>query len=283
MPAPQSAIMKQLARAQFMSFQIRVPDGWQDPSGDPQASHYSKAFKPSEKMSSPGAPPLFIPASLNKYHTDTQKMLIAKFGAFIDSTCDALCSAWSQWQSMAQMSGFVATGPTVVGGIMTPIPIEPFIMESAPMNTEQEMKYSSAIAQTISTQWLALSASITVTAPFPSHPPLAAFPSPVVPPPGIPNPVPIPMATACSAMLDPMVSVDVMKPMMMTALGDPRAQYAEKLFDAICTGFNQCYTQWKNTTLLNQICVSGGVPTWTPVSPAGPVVGVGMMMPGGLT
>jgi hypothetical protein len=281
MPAPQADAMKQFARAKFMSFSIRVPDGWQDPSGDPQAGHYGKAFKPSEKASSPGQPPLFIPASLNKYHTDTQKMLIAKFGAFIDGTCAALCSGWSQWQQLATMTAFVATGPTVVGGLMTPSPMLPWIMAgNPPMNTEQEMKYTNAIAQTISTQWLALSATITVTSPFPSHPPLAAFPSPVVT--SIPSVVPIPMATGCAAMADPLVSVDVMKPMMMAALQDPRAQYAEKLFEAICTGFNQCYTIWKNGTLLSNIMVSGGVPTWTPVSPAGPVVGVGIMTPGGL-
>jgi hypothetical protein len=284
MPAPQADAMKQFARAQFMSFNIRVPDGWQDPSGDPQASHYGKAFKPSEKSSSPGAPPLFTPASLNKYHTDTQKMLIAKFGAFIDGTCTALCSAWSQWQQMATMTALVATGPTVVGGLLTPVPMLPLILAgNPPMNTENEIKYTTAIAQTISQQWTLLAATIIISSPFPSHPPLAAFPSPAIPPPGIPNVVPIPMATACTAMADPLVSADVMKPLMMTALGDPKAQYAEKLFDAICTGFYQCYQIWKKATLFNQVCVSGAVPTWTPVSPAGPVVGIGMMMPGGMT
>jgi hypothetical protein len=281
MPAPQADMMKQLARTKFMGFQLRVPDGWQDPSGDPQASHYGKAFKASEKASSPGMPPLFTPASLNKYHTDTQKMLIGKIGTFMDNVCTALCSAWSNWQSTATMVGFVVMGPTIMGGQLLPIPLMPLILPSAPMNTENEMKYSQAIAQTISTQWTAMCATITLAAPFPSHPMFAAFTLPVVPPPGIPNQVPVPMASMPIAA--PLVSCDVMKPMMMAALGDPKAQYASNIFEAICFAFEQCFTLWKSTSMLNNIMGLGGVPTWTPLSPAGPVIGTATMLPGGIT
>ena len=52
-------------------------------------------------------PPLFQPASMNKYHTDTQKMHIDKVGTFIDGICSAICSAWSTWQSAATMVGVV--------------------------------------------------------------------------------------------------------------------------------------------------------------------------------
>ena len=100
MPAPQASAMQQLARLKFTSFNLKVPQNWQEPSGDPAAKHYGDAFKPEEKATAPaGMPPLFQPASLNKYHTDTQKMHIAKIGAFIDGTCSAICWAWSQWQT----------------------------------------------------------------------------------------------------------------------------------------------------------------------------------------
>ena len=114
MPAPQASAMKQLARLKFTSFSLKVPTNWRDPSGGTAADHYGKAFKQNEKASSPGMPPLFQPASLNKYHTDTQKMHIAKIGKFIDDTCTAICSAWSTWQSAATMVGVVINAVTAV-------------------------------------------------------------------------------------------------------------------------------------------------------------------------
>ena len=100
--------MQQLARLKFTSFNLKVPANWQEPQGE-LADMYGKALKPDEKVSSPGMPPLFQPASLVKPHTDTQKMHIAKFGAFIDGTCSAICSAWSQWQTAATMVGVCVT------------------------------------------------------------------------------------------------------------------------------------------------------------------------------
>src|SRR6266850_2477890 len=104
MPAPQASAVSQLARLKFTSFSLKVPQGWKDPQGA-AADHYGRAFKPEEKATAPGMPPLFQPASLNKYHTDAQKMHIGKIGSFIDDITKAICSAWSQWQSMATMVG----------------------------------------------------------------------------------------------------------------------------------------------------------------------------------
>src|SRR5436190_13174129 len=98
MPAPQATLFKQAARLKFTSFNLKVPQNWKQPQGE-DADHFSQAFKPNEKVSTPGMPPLFQPATLNKYHTDTQKMHIAKIGGFIDKTCDAIASAWSKWQT----------------------------------------------------------------------------------------------------------------------------------------------------------------------------------------
>src|SRR5579862_2122712 len=118
MPAPQAAIMQQIARTTFMSFGLVVPPNWQEPTGD-AADHYRRALKPEERMTTPGVPPLFQPASLSKYHTDTQKMMIANVGNFFDKTCQAICSAWAQWQSTATFAGFVVAGPIVSVGVLT--------------------------------------------------------------------------------------------------------------------------------------------------------------------
>ena len=92
-------MMQQLARLKFTSFNLKVPTR----TGRTRvairtAKHYGDAFKPAEKTTAPGVPPLVQPASLNKYHTDTQKMHIDKIGEFIDGICSAICSAWGTWQ-----------------------------------------------------------------------------------------------------------------------------------------------------------------------------------------
>src|SRR5687767_6930625 len=114
MPAPQASMMKQLARLKFSGFSLKMPDQWSQPSGDPAGKHYGDAFKPAEKSTAPDTtvPPLFTPASMNKYHTDTQKKMNDVIGKYIDGICTAICSAWSQWQSMATIVGVVINSVT---------------------------------------------------------------------------------------------------------------------------------------------------------------------------
>ena len=50
MPAPQSSMMKQLARLKFSQNNLKVPTNWQNPAN---SEHYGKAFKDSEKTTSP--------------------------------------------------------------------------------------------------------------------------------------------------------------------------------------------------------------------------------------
>src|SRR5258706_8703110 len=202
MPAPQASAMQQLARLKFMSFNIKVPQNWQAPSGDPAAAHYNDAFKPEEKQTAPGMPPLVQPASLNKYHTDAQKMHIGKFGAYIDGMCSAICSAWSQWQSTATMVGVMINAVTAsVGNIVGP-PMMPLIMASAPKASPQELKYSNVIATGIGTSWLQFTATVKVPG-MPWYPAFAACPSPVAPPmPNIPTPfaalTQVPVSISCN-------------------------------------------------------------------------------------
>ncbi len=278
MPAPQASAMQQLARLKFTSFNLKVPQNWKDPQGN-AADQYGRAFKPDEKASAPGMPPLFQPASLNKYHTDTQKMHIGKIGAFIDGTCSAICSAWSQWQTAATMVGIVINAVTATGGQIVGPPWTPLILASAPKSTPMEMKYSNVIAQVIGTAWLSFTATVKVTG-MPWYPAFAAVPSPVAPP--APN-VPCPFAALTQVPMS--ISCNVLKMQMVGQLGDPNAPFHQELFESIADAFEKSYNLWKVSTMVTNVLGTGPVPTFAPpYVPVGPVVGgVGTMTPGGFT
>jgi hypothetical protein len=279
MPAPQASAMQQLARLKFTSFNLKVPQNWKDPQGDPAGDHYGRAFKPDEKASAPGMPPLFQPASLNKYHTDTQKMHIGKIGAFIDGTCSAICSAWSQWQTAATMVGIVINAVTATGGQIVGPPWTPLILASAPKSTPMELKYSNVIAQVIGTAWLSFTATVKVTG-MPWYPAFAAVPSPVAPP--APN-IPCPFAALTQVPMS--ISCNVLKMQMVGQLGDPNAPFHQELFESISDAFEKTYNLWKVSTMVTNVLGTGPVPTFAPpYVPVGPVVGgVGTMTPGGFT
>ena len=269
--------MQQLARLKFTSFALKVPTNWQNPSGDPAAKHYGDAFKPEEKATSPGMPPLFQPASLNKYHTDTQKMHIAKVGAFIDTTCSAICSAWSQWQSMATLVGVMIAGPTAnVGQIVGP-PLMPLILASGAKATPMELKYTNVIATVIGTAWLSFTATVKVAG-MPWYPAFAAFPGPVAPP--MPN-IPCPFAALTQVPVS--IGASVLKMQMVGQLADPMAPFHKELFESISDAFEKCYNLWKVSTMVTNVLGTGPIPTFAPpYVPVGPVVGgVGNMTPGG--
>ena len=275
MPAPQATEMQQFARTKFMSFALRVPTNWQDPSGDPDAQQYGNAFKPDEKASAPGSPPLFVPASMNKYHTDTQKMLISTFGNFIDNMCSAICSAWSNWQSTSSMAGFVVAGPLVSGGQIIGVPWMPLILAGgAPMSTPMQMKYTTTIATVISNAWLAFTGTVKAAA-LPWYPAYAAVPTPVAPP--MPN-FPTPFAMFIQVPVS--ISADMLKMQMVAQHADPTAPFSSQLFESISFAFEQCYNLWKVSTMVNNVMAiaTGG----TPISPI-PAVGTAMMPPGGFT
>lgn len=272
-------MMKQLARLQFSSFQIKVPQGWQTPAGDPGAKHYGDAFKPEEKQTAPvaAAPPLVLPQSMNKYHTDAQKMHHAKIGSFLDGISDAICSAWSTWQSAATLVGVVVNAVTAVGGQVVGPPLTPLILAQGPKSGPMELKYTNVVANVIGTSWLTYTAGIKVKG-MPWYPAFAAMPSPVAPPtPNIPCPV-IAISSAAQA-----VSKNAMKPQMIGQLGDPEAPFHKELFDAICDAFEKCHTTWEASTMVTNVLGTGPVPTFAPpYVPVGPVVGgIGNMTPGG--
>lgn len=271
-------MMQQLARLKFTSFNLKVPSNWQEPSGD-AADHYGKAFKDNEKSSAPGMPPLFQPATMNKYHVDSQKMHIAKIGKFIDDTMSAIASAWGQWQSLSTMVGIVIAGPTASGGQIVGPPMTPLILASAPKNTPNEAKYSQVIASVIGMSWMTFTATVKVPG-LPLYPAFAAMPSPIAPP--APN-VPIPFAALTQVPTS--ISSSVMKMQMVSQLGDPQAPFHKELFEAITDSFEKTYTLWKVSCMVTNMLGTGPVPTFAPpYVPLGPVVGgVATMPPGGFT
>src|SRR3954465_9195703 len=276
MPAPQASAMSQLARLKFTSFGLKVPTNWKEPQGE-ASDHYGKAFKDNEKTTAPGAPPLFQPASMNKYHTDTQKMHIDKIGKFIDGTCSAICSAWSQWQTAATMVGIVINAVTAMGGQIVGPPWTPLILATAPKATPMEMKYSAVIAQVIGTAWLTFTATVKVTG-MPWYPAFAAVPSPVAPPaPNVPCPFGVLMQVPVS------ISASVLKMQMVGQLADPQAPFSSELFASISDAFEKTYNLWKVSTMVTNVLGTGPVPTFAPpYVPVGPVVGgMGNMTPGG--
>ncbi len=281
MPAPQPSMMKQLARLKFSQNGLKVPDKWQAPSGDPAAKHYSRAFKPGEQATSPDTvvPPLFLPHSMNKYHTDTQKKLNNVVGTFLDGIVDAICSTWSTWQSSATMVGILINAVSASLGQVVGPPWTPMILAQGPKSTPQQLRYTTAVANVLGTGWTAYTASIKVPG-LPWYPLFAAVPSLVAPPtPNIPTPI-----IALTQVTAPL-SASTMKNMMCAALGDPTAMYHKEIFDAVCDAFEKCFQLWQTTTMVTKVLGTGGVPTFAPpIAPAGPVVaGIGTMIPGGFT
>jgi hypothetical protein len=272
-------MMQNLAKIQFSSFGVKLPIDWTAPAEPVAKKHYGQAFKASEKITPihPCPPALFVAASPNKYHTSTAREISDAMAAYIDGVCSAICSAWSQWQSAATLVGVVINAVTAVAGQVVGPPWTPLILASAPKTTPQELKYSTAIAQTLGTAWLSYTSTIKVPG-LPWYPAFAAFPGPVAPPtPNVPAPV------AALTQVTASTSKNALKGQMIAALADPQALHAEELFDSIAHAFEKCFLVWQTSTMVTNVLGTGPIPTFAPpYVPVGPVVGgVGTMIPGG--
>jgi hypothetical protein len=271
--------MKELAKLQFRTFAIKLPVNWTTPSEQEAARQYVNAFTPSERMGVPPAmpPALFLPASINKYQCDTAKEISDKLTKYIDGICEAICSAWSQWQMAATLTGVMINAVTAVAGQVVGPPWGPLILASAPKATPQEIKYSNAIANAISQGWLTYQSTIKVPG-LPWYPAFAAVPAPVAPP--MPN-IPAPLMALTQMTVS--VSQAQLKGAMIANLGEPKAAHHQELFDCIAGAFEKCFTLWQTTTMVTNVLGTGPVPTFAPpFVPVGPVVaGVGNMLPGG--
>jgi hypothetical protein len=275
--------MHQFARLKFASFALRVPPNWQDPQGDPDADHYSKASKPAWKATMPDmtiTPPLFTPATPNKMHTDTQKMLTYNFDKYMHDILAAISDAWDQWQMMASMAGIMVMGPVATLGQLVGPPLMPLILKNtALLATPDLAKFTKVIATVISNSWMQFTATVKIPG-LPFWPAFTMVTLPVAPP--MPN-TPVPFATLMQVPVS--ISAEMMKQQMVMQLGDPNAPFASQLFASICDAFEKAYDLWKVATMVSNVMGTGPVPTFAPpYVPGGPVVGgTGMMAPGGLT
>lgn len=280
MPAPQGSAMAMFAKQQFASFQITLPQKWQEPQDQVAQDHYPQAFDEDERSVAPpiGAPLLFQTATANRYHTDTAQELHDRFSAYLDGICAAICQAWSAWQSAAAMSGVVINAVAASGGQVTGPPWQPTILGAAPMDTDMESKYSKAIASAISDGWQSYQSSLKVPG-LPWYPAFAAVSAPVAPP--APNtPVPVVALTQVTAP----VAKAALKQSMIANFGDAQGHYHQELFDAVADAFAQCFQTWQTTTMVTNVLGTGPVPSFNPPwVPVGPVVGgTGVMGAGGL-
>jgi hypothetical protein len=272
-------MMKQAARLKFASFGLTVPPNFRQPQGE-DGEHFRQAFKQDELSTQPAVsasgPPLFRPASLNRYHTDAQKMHIAKYGEFIDGICDAICGAWGQWQNVASMTGIMVNAITASMGQVVGPPLTPMIMMQGPKSSPMQMKYLNAIANVIGPAWLSYTATIKIPG-LPFYPAFAMFPSPVAPP--TPNvPFPVIALTQVKVSLTPAL----MKQQMVAQLADPRAPYHNELFESVCDAFDKMFTIWQTTTMVTNVLGGGAVPSMAlPVPVPGPVTGGFASMPPG--
>lgn len=268
MPAPQAAMLKNLAKLKFKANAITLPTKWQQPQGA-AGKQYVDAFKPSERAVPPDPSKLFLPATPNKYHVDTVKTVSGKFEAYIDGVCDAICQAWSTYHSSAALTGVIVNAVTAAGGVMAGPPLTPLILASAPKSTPNELKYSKTIAAVVGQQFTMWQTAVKVPG-LPWYPAFAAFPAPVTPP--MPN-VPVPLAAIGSAGMSAMQAA-TMKNMMVGQLGDPQALHHQELFDCVATGVFTVFSTWLTTTMVTKVMGFGPVPTFAPpFVPVGPVLG----------
>lgn len=265
MPAPNAQLFAQTAKLLFQSNALQLPVDWSQPN-----EQFPDAFAPGERQTAPAPPDsLFREPTLNQYHTDAAGTLNDEYADFIDGVTAALCDAVGQWMNMVMIAGAMITGPTcmVLPGNFTPVPILPFFMASAPMDTPQKMRFSNAIGQAFAMGWTAWSAGLMGTLMYPAF---AAFPGPMAPP--TPN-VPLPLITFTSPG-EAMMSPSSLSSQMMGLLGDPTAAFAQELFDAISQAWSTVFPMWRGSTMVTNVLGMGPIPTFAPpFVPVGPVMG----------
>jgi hypothetical protein len=147
--------------------------------------------------------------------------------------------------------------------------LENLIYPAAPQATDQEKKYSKAIAAGVSKQWKKWQDKVMVPG-LPWYPAFVAFPGPMAPP--MPN-VPTPLVACPSAMMAEM-GPSPLRDAMVDALGESDALHHKELFDAIATGLSAVFLMWLPMQQVMNVLGKGPVPTFAPpFVPVGPVLG----------
>lgn len=270
-----------LGNLKFFSAGLKLPVGFQKPSGDPAGKHYGDAFKPEDRIAIPSTiPPWFMPAEMpNKFYQDQCDKIGKDFKELHDGMLDAVKFAHTMWKLQAKFKDLKVMSVTAIGapGCLDGPELESLI-KTAPMVaafTGNKAKHRDAVAKGVSTCFKKWQDKVMIPG-LPFYPAFAAFPSAMAPP--MPN-VPFPLIACPSAMMAEIVSPMSMKSEMGNALdgkikSDDKDKHYEALHDAIATVLSLAFLMWLPQQQVMLVMGKGPIPTFAPpYVPVGPVVG----------
>ncbi len=276
---PPINLIKPAGQGVFFSYGLKLPAEWSDPSGDPDAQHYSDSLKPEEKVAVPKLiPPWFMPRNMNKYHQQSCDEVGQIYKDIHDGMLDAFAYAHGLWKAQAKFKDLIINAVTAVGapGCLDGPELESN-MKNAPSCaawTEGKAKHRDAIAKGVSKCFKDWQSMVTVPG-LPWYPAFAAFPGPMAPP--TPN-VPTPLIACPSGQMAAMATPNMMKSEMDSALdgsikdNDPEKHY-EALHMAIATVISAGFMIWLPMQQVIGVLGKGPIPSFAPpYVPVGPVV-----------
>lgn len=277
---PGLSCIKILGHLKFASHQLKLPTGWKQPSGDPDAKQYGDSIKPEEKVAVPNViPPFFTPHNAHKYHQDSCNKIGKEMKDFHDAAIDAVVFAHNMWKLQAKFKDLKVMAVSAIGA---PGCLDGPELESNIKNAPSMIKYASgnaakwrdAVAKGVSTCFKEWQSKVMVPG-LPWYPAYAAFPSPQAPP--MPN-VPTPLIACPSAMMTKITMPDMLKNAMVDALdggikNDDPEKHHVALFDGIGTVLAMAFLMWLPAQQVMLVMGKGPVPTFAPpYVPVGPVM-----------
>ncbi len=285
---PGLTFIKILGNLKFFAAGLKLPVGWQAPSGKDGSKQYGDALKPDEKVAIPQLiPPWFMPAEPQKYFQDSCDKIGKNFKDFHDNILDAIQFAHNMWKLQAKFQNLQIMAVSAIGtpGCLDGPELESLI-KNAPMvaaYTGNKAKYRDAVAKGVSQCFKQWQGQVMVPG-LPWYPAFAAFPGPMAPP--MPN-IPVPLIACPSAMITRMADPTQMATEMKNAHDGGLQQkdkdkHYEALFDAIATVVSLAFMIWLPSQQMMTVMGKGQIPTFAPpFVPAGPVVmGDNLPIPG---
>jgi hypothetical protein len=282
------SFIKILGNLKFFSHSLKLPQGWQAPSGDPGGKQYSDALKASEKIAIPQLiPPWFMAQEPQKYFQDSADKIGKEFKSFHDDMLDAIGFAHNMWKLQSKLSNLQIMAVSVIGspGCLQGPELESLI-KNAPQcaaYTGNKAKWRDAVAAGVSKCFKDWQDQVMIPG-LPLYPAFAMFPGPMAPP--MPN-IPVPLISCPSGMITRMADPTQMATEMKNAHDGGLQQkdkdkHFEALFDAIATVVSLAFMIWLPSQQMMTVMGKGQVPTFAPpFVPAGPVVaGDNLPIPG---
>lgn len=264
MPAIQSQQLAMLAKQLFKAKGIVLPQNF---TGFPPQAPFTAA---DQRVPDPNA--LFVAASTNKYHVDTQKTISKNVEELIDACADAVGKTFQQWQSSAKFVNVLINGP--VGMAMPSSLIPPtftgatcFANCNVAGKAPSFVQHAKAITMAIGTAFQAWQSGYMITLTFPG----GALCSVTMPP--SPN-IPMPVAAGMSPG-DALMSAQSLKGLMLANHGGPPGNHTVDIYDAFSQAFSMLFMQWKASSMITNIMGAGGVAPPPPAPPAPVVMALG--------